>query len=88
LKCLFKTSKLFKLFNLLDSSSDDLLLAFCEATDVINTIVHFKVINIVLVVEYSSRIFIIFAFSMIIDEDICEKDSSLIYSSKLSIERS
>jgi hypothetical protein len=48
LKCSFKASESLKLDSL-DFSSDDLLLVFCEVTDVVDKIVHFKVINEVLV---------------------------------------
>jgi len=43
-----EASKSLELSDLLDSSSDDLLLAFCEATDVSDTIVHFEVADEVL----------------------------------------
>jgi hypothetical protein len=38
----FEASELLKLDSF-DFSSDDLLLAFCEAIDVVNMIVHFEV---------------------------------------------
>ena len=43
-----EASESLELYDSFDSSSDDLLLAFCEVTDVSDTIVHFEVTGEVL----------------------------------------
>ncbi len=64
LKCLLEASETLKSlesFNLLNSSSSDLFLAFCKVINIINLIIYFKVVF----VWWLLTIFMLFAFSVI-----------------------